>query len=381
MEVPHDKLLDRIYGAMVDPDRWPDLLVDVADHLGAQGGMLAQVGTSRTRSAFVQARLSEPHFERFETEHLWNPWTRAMRVAPTDRVIVMGSVVGRDELSRTPFHADVLAPQRTVDQLNVGMRCLGKESGVGGLGFPFEAGRADRLEEAAGKLQRLVPHLRRALEASLTLGPMSKGRQLDFILSLVPNPALMIDGGARIVFANEAAETLLRAADGLSATHDGGLRLTTALPREAALFRAALSRSIAIAKGEEAWLDDAIRVSRPSGRSPLVVFPIPLPAPAFPFWSLTGGARVLVLVVDPTSEATHDAETLRLAFGMTAAEAQVAQFVGSGHSTTMAAERLGIAPTTVRTHLRRCFDKTGVHSQAQLARLLQALPAGRRKPN
>jgi DNA-binding CsgD family transcriptional regulator len=30
----------------------------------------------------------------------------------------------------------------------------------------------------------------------------------------------------------------------------------------------------------------------------------------------------------------------------------------------------------VKTHLKRCFDKTGVHSQVGLARMLAALPVG-----
>lgn len=35
---------------------------------------------------------------------------------------------------------------------------------------------------------------------------------------------------------------------------------------------------------------------------------------------------------------------------------------------------LGVSPSTVKTHLKRIFDKTGVHSQVGLARVLAALP-------
>jgi len=68
------------------------------------------------------------------------------------------------------------------------------------------------------------------------------------------------------------------------------------------------------------------------------------------------------------------AESLRAAFGLTAAEARVAALIGAGASTAEAAATLGASATTVKTHLGRCFDKTGVRSQVGLARLVAAMP-------
>ncbi|GAB1717482.1 MAG: hypothetical protein NTAFB05_25240 [Nitrobacter sp.] len=38
-----DALLDLIYGAIANPDRWPEALTQVADHLGAIGGMVMHI--------------------------------------------------------------------------------------------------------------------------------------------------------------------------------------------------------------------------------------------------------------------------------------------------------------------------------------------------
>jgi DNA-binding CsgD family transcriptional regulator len=35
---------------------------------------------------------------------------------------------------------------------------------------------------------------------------------------------------------------------------------------------------------------------------------------------------------------------------------------------------LGVTAATIKTHLKRCFEKTGVHSQAELSRLLTLFP-------
>ena len=76
-------------------------------------------------------------------------------------------------------------------------------------------------------------------------------------------------------------------------------------------------------------------------------------------------------------EAPADAAALRAAFGLTAAEARLAVLVGAGTGLPEAAARLGVSRETARTHLARCFDKTGVRSQAALARLVAGLPRAR----
>ncbi len=35
---------------------------------------------------------------------------------------------------------------------------------------------------------------------------------------------------------------------------------------------------------------------------------------------------------------------------------------------------LGVTAATIKTHLRRCFERTGAHSQAELMRLFTMFP-------
>jgi len=91
-------------------------------------------------------------------------------------------------------------------------------------------------------------------------------------------------------------------------------------------------------------------------------------------WDLLEPARVLVLIVDPSVPSRATAAAIQAAFGLTASEARVAVLIGSGRSGPEAATVLGVSPSTVKTHLKRCFEKTGVHSQVGLARIIGALP-------
>jgi DNA-binding CsgD family transcriptional regulator len=85
---------------------------------------------------------------------------------------------------------------------------------------------------------------------------------------------------------------------------------------------------------------------------------------------------MLVLIIDPSSQTVAATSILRDTFDLTAAEARVALLVAQGLSGPRAAMALGVSLDTVKTHLARCFDKMGVHSQVMIARIVSALPNG-----
>jgi DNA-binding CsgD family transcriptional regulator len=374
----HGFLLDLVYGAVAEPDRWPEVLTRVSDYVGAVGGMLvynAPPGSSQNQNLIILGRLADEYTPTFHKHHVWNPWTLAMCNVPFGKATICGSLVERRIVHKTPFYADVLQPQGIADLMCISHQAMAQDGGIGGLAFGVSPHETDRADENVRRLQRLTPHLGRALDATLRLGRLADGtRQLARVLQLMPNPALLLDGKGRITLANPAAESLLRTNDGLMLDRDGGLRLAAALPAETAALSRALAQAAAVASGAGAELGGPLRLTRPSGAAPLLVLPVPLPPPDFALWELLEPARVLVLIVDPSAPSRATAAAIQTAFGLTASEARVAVLIGSGLSGPATAAMLGISPSTVKTHLKRCFEKTGVHSQVGLARILGALP-------
>lgn len=55
---------------------------------------------------------------------------------------------------------------------------------------------------------------------------------------------------------------------------------------------------------------------------------------------------------------------------LTGRETEIAGITGSGLSIQEVAERLSVAPDTVKTHLRHVYAKLGVHNRSQLTRIL-----------
>jgi DNA-binding CsgD family transcriptional regulator len=374
----HESLLNDIYGAVADPTRWPHAVVSISDHLDGLGGMLVYNAPPGGKNLIVLGRLNPDYTAVFHKHYVWNPWTVAIKDQPFDKAIISGSLVERRIIRKTGFYADVLAPQQIEDMLVVSHRGMARDGGVGGFGFSLSARGADRAEQARRRLQKLTPHLSRALDATMQLGPLIDGsRQLIRVLQLMPSAALLLDSRQHIVHANPAAETLLRNRDGLACSSNGGLQLSAVLPDERAALTRTLAQALRVADGSGDALGEPLRLTRLSGAAPLLVVPVPLPPPAFALWELSDTARLLVLVIDPNARNLAAAAALQAGFGLTTAEARVATLIGSGLSGPQAAQVLGVSPATVKTHLGRCFEKLGVRSQVELARMLSALPPDR----
>jgi DNA-binding CsgD family transcriptional regulator len=373
------RLLDLIYGAVADPQLWPDVLVGVADHMGALGGMLAHCPASGSGKTATQilGRLPEEPSAIFREHYVWNPWTVAVSKAPFGKAVSANSLLEPGFIETTDFYADVLAPWGHADIIDINHKTLNIDGGIGGFGFCVSARGAGQTEELIRRLDHVGPHLCRAFDASLLIGggQTSAQRHLSIALELMPNAALLLDAQGRVTQANAAAEELLRQSDGIAFDARGGLQLTSTLAGERKALACALKQALDVADGVDTAPSDPVRVTRPSGAAPLLVLAVPLPRPSFQFWELVEPARALVVILDPSAKSRATAASMRAAYGLTPAEARVALLLASGVSGQQMPALLGVTYDTVKTHLRRCFDKTGVHSQAQLMRLLTMFPA------
>lgn len=120
----------------------------------------------------------------------------------------------------------------------------------------------------------------------------------------------------------------------------------------------------------------SLEVPRQQGRGPLRVYVAPLRfddvhrdidslARAYP--------NVIVVAFDPRDEVQARTDNFRRKFGPTRAETTVALEILNGDGRDASAARIGVTAATVRTHLTHIFEKTAVHRQAELVRLLMSM--------
>lgn len=179
---------------------------------------------------------------------------------------------------------------------------------------------------------------------------------------------LLLDSRGRVRAVSEAARLLLEANDGLAIVSG---KLVAGRPDDDAkldrLLCSALSfRTLGTAGG-------VALIQRPSRRRAWVLTASPLPRPPKPFEAFR--PAVVLHIIDP--DAAPSAQEQRLwatAFGLTPTEIRLVEaLLVDDHGLRSAADGLGMAYATARVHLAHVFEKTGVRSQLQLAKLLSRI--------
>jgi DNA-binding CsgD family transcriptional regulator len=88
---------------------------------------------------------------------------------------------------------------------------------------------------------------------------------------------------------------------------------------------------------------------------------------------LAGDAREDFYIADLSALPAPTFDVLNTVFGLSAAEARLAQLLARGESVESAAQLLEIKPTTARSQLAAVFEKTATRRQAKLVALLSRL--------
>jgi DNA-binding CsgD family transcriptional regulator len=171
---------------------------------------------------------------------------------------------------------------------------------------------------------------------------------------------LIVTHRGEIVERNRAATRILEEGDGWL---PGLTQPCPASPLERDRLHSFLAEAARSAAPNAAEL--SMHVTRPSGKTAYSVLAGRLSRAAEP-----SAPFVLVVIVDPERDHPPAAGMLRHLYGLTPAEARLAEELAGGFNTSESATRLGVSRHTVRTQTRAIFSKTGVRRQSQLVRLV-----------
>ena len=359
-------LVDAIYDAGLHPEKWRHALEQLTAAIGANVADFKLIDPPRARFTVHSIGLHPEKIDRYlEYYGKIDPVVPATERKPMGAITLDREVVPKDWLMRTEFYNDWVRPQDfhdcavltlVRDETRVGVLCLAAPERAEAFG-----------PQSLDLLQRLTPHLQRATEVTLKLAESEVFRiaALEALDSLREGVALA-DISARVLFANQTAEKMFAMADGIgvegSRLHAASYAQTVALRRVIAL--SARREPIVNAGG-------SLSLERPSGRRPLLVTIVPMRRETARY--LVRPVAAIVFVADPEQEGDRSEPRLQALYGMTRTEAAVAGLISKGGGVKAAARKLGIAPSTARTHLHRIFDKTGTTGQAELAYLINQI--------
>jgi DNA-binding CsgD family transcriptional regulator/PAS domain-containing protein len=228
-------------------------------------------------------------------------------------------------------------------------------------------GRDDFSIEDMAVARTVLPHIASALKAKTALAQANRQvRAASHAFDAMNVAVILVDAGARIVFANGRAEAFLSRDKALTAdgVHVGGADTPT---------QRRLRRAIAQCAGmEPPWAAVAPVEIAADGGTSLQVTCTPLGRSTIDLHDSPLGLAepvALLLIHDHAQQRQAMRQRLTARFGLTMAEAGVVMEVIEGGGREDVARRLGVSVATVRTHLMRIFQKTGVRRQAELVRL------------
>jgi DNA-binding CsgD family transcriptional regulator len=364
------KLIGLIYDCAIEPERWHDTLEHLRTQLDFANASLNML--AMPSGALLLNIMTGPEQVWLERVGEYGPevveqWGGAERIQsyPIGEPQVLSHARPRSEWENNRFYQEWVRPQGIHDTLALPLARDSSLVSSVGFGRHDRAGEITELEISA--LRLLSPHLRRTVTINRLLDlKRVEAATFESTLNTLSVAVLLTDASLRIVYANAAAEAMLRAGDPVASR--GGM-LSVPAPIAAALtkvVREAADSETAIGKR-----GFGIPVPRASG-DPCVLHVLPLTHGVLRA-GLAPAAAAAIFVAPATSPSLPPADAVASLFDLTASEARVFTHVASGLTQVETAKVLGVATSTVKTHLLNVFAKTGTRRQADLVRLAASL--------
>ena len=244
---------------------------------------------------------------------------------------------------------------------------------VGILGVQGEASRRPFDDAERVHLQRVLPHVRRAVQLRSQFDVQAESkRSFEEVAESLAVGVLLLNSIGEATFVNASARRVLARQDGLGLVERK--LLASSKGDNDRLWRA-ISAALGVASGDRIDSNDAVHVNRRGSAQAYNVLVLPAGSAGGVISPVFGAANVIVLIGDPDTRLQSPPELLARLYGLTPAEAKLAHAVASGERLETYADRAGIAVSTVRWTLKQIQTKTGCRRQVDLVRLLLTGPA------
>lgn len=354
-----------IYDCALDPQRWQHTVARVIElSESAAGGMCIHDMRTLQNSRVFNFGYQPGFDEQFERAYPNSPMAAAVPLADVGDVIPIFEA--EPALLESRFYKEVIAPYGYLDYLGlVALRTDGRIASLHTCRNEADPRYGDR---EIGIFKLLSPHICRALAISDALDLRTlQAEMLEATLDGLAAGVYLTARDGRVVYMNKAAERQVKTGNALRIVSN---RL---YPTEAKT-RAALAKAIEDISKDETDAGPGGHSMAIAGTDGTGYVATLLPLARGRRQSITApfAASVAVFVQDPIEIPFMPGEAFARLYRLTGGELRVLLALSQGLGGTQAAEMLGIAATTVKTHLENIFAKTGTSKQAELLRLLQS---------
>ena len=359
-------LIGTIYDTTLDRALWSDALRRSAEFVGGSAAAIFSKNPTAGSGYVYYESGVDPYYRQlyFEKYVDLDPATTGHYFADIGQPIAIADFMPYSEFLETRFYKEWARPQGWVDTVNAVL----DRSVTSAASFVVFRHQRDGVvdDETRRRMRLIVPHIRRAVLI---------GRLIDLRAADAANLADTLDGLSaamcavdaigRIVHANVACHVILEARDFLSVIGGRIVASDTGIDRTLReLFAAAGS-------GDAAVGTQGIALPlRAKDGSHYVAHVRPLVSGARRPAGMAHSAIAALFICKAATETRSPPEVIARAYDLTPTELRVLLAIVDVGGVPESAVALGIAESTVKTHLRNLFVKTRTRRQADLVKIV-----------
>lgn len=358
-------LIGDIYEAILEKSVWSDVLGNVAQFVGAQAGALLWRSASQSIDDIHTFGIKSPSLETYKEHYATlDPTTKSLLLRDVGEVASTTDLVSYSEYVESRFYTEWVKPQGFVDSWQA---CLDKSAATFvQLIFWRNSKNVGESDATRDRMRFIVPHLRRAvLISNLVDHGKAEAALFGDTLDGIAAGLFLVDANGRILHANASGQALLargmvlRAYGGKLASHDAST--------EQELY----SVLDAVGGGQVAPGTHTVAVpltTRHGDR--YVAHVLPLTSGMRRRAGTGYAAAAAVFVQKALLDVPPPQEAIAKLYKLTPMELRVLFAIVQVGGVPEVAAVMGSSGSTIRTHLRRLFSKTGTDRQAELVKLV-----------
>ena len=375
-------ILNHVYSASLDSDLWPVALQALCQLLDADIAQMLYIDPNALMFSFSAGYGFDPHqydigaakFRR----HLGGDPVANYGISHLNEVFSDARVVPHALKHASAMHQEIRVPARMEHMLTVFLT----DGSLDWTGLCFfrrpEKPPFSAQDEQA--LSRFCEHIRRATFIHKSLASTTYSQRLnELVLDKLGMGVLMMDDNQHIISCNSEAQSII-AATGALQLNDNLLNANNQKDdaRLKNVMQLALNNH---SEHEQAMVvkitgahDDVFASITKLQLQPLQEKRQPQNIPTAHYTATIPARANLLVTLHTVSHKHPPVEALKDIFKLTTAEAELALLLADGHPLQKAASQLERSTGTARVQLQSIFRKTNTNRQANLVRLLCALP-------
>lgn len=359
------RLIGDIYDASLDPATWTTVLEEIAEFVGGPAAMLAftRPGLAVVESYHqfgIDARSMQLHSETYSK---FNPLA-AVALVGVGQVVSLPDLVSYEEFCKGRFYQEWAAPQGWIDVASAVL----EKSATGCVFLSVVRSRTAGMvdDEMRQRMSLVIPHVRRAALIGKTID-LKRAESSTFAEAFngLCSGLFLVDGRRHIVHANAAGHVLLKEGSVFRSINGelnaGEVQINRVLRDTfAAADQAGAARSVRSV---------ALPLQASDGER-YVAHLLPLRSDAHLPAGAINGAVAALFVRKAVLEAPSAPEVIGQSYKLTPTELRVLLAVVEVGGVPEVAAALGVAESTIKTHISRLYEKTGTGRQADLVKLV-----------